>query len=166
MLHEPEIPWNTGNIGRTCVAAGSALHLVGRLGFSLSERRIKRSGLDYWPKLRLFRHEDFAAFEASLPPGAPLLAFAASARRSLWEAPLEAGSYLLFGSESRGLPPALLKRCRRSIFRIPMRPEARSLNLSTSVGIVLYEALRRTQQIRNRGGLRFGHADRAERHGP
>src|SRR2546422_481725 len=96
VLHEPEIPWNTGNIGRTCVATGSALHLVGRLGFSLAEKEIRRSGLDYWPKLKLFRHASLADFEASLPPQASLLAFSTQGRESFWEAPYRSDSYLLF----------------------------------------------------------------------
>ena len=143
VLVEPEIPWNAGNIGRTCVAAGASLHLVGRLGFSLSERRLKRAGMDYWPKLSLLRHDDFAAFQRSLPHGARLRAFAVAAAKTLWEAPLEDDDYLLFGSESRGLPDEALAACAGHVYRVPMRPEARSLNLSTSAAIAVFEALRR-----------------------
>lgn len=142
VLFQPEIPWNTGNIGRTCVAAGAELHLVGTLGFSLSERQIKRSGMDYWPKLTLFRHEDFAAFEASLPAKASVLAFSSAGKMSHWDAPYEPDSYLLFGSESVGLPADLLAKLSANTFRIPMKEGIRSLNLSTSAGIVLFEALR------------------------
>lgn len=142
VLIEPEIPWNTGNIGRTCVAAGARLHLVGRLGFSLSERRIKRSGMDYWKKLELLRHESFDAFRCWLPPGAALRAFAAAAGKTFWEAPFGDDDYLLFGGESRGLPAEALDACGEEVYRIPMRPEARSLNLSSAAAIVLYEALR------------------------
>ena len=144
VLVEPEIPWNAGNIGRTCVAAGAALHLVGRLGFRIGAREIRRSGLDYWPRLRLFRHESLAAFEASLPPRASVLLFTTQARGSFWKAPYRKDSYLIFGRESTGLPPSVLRRHAGRVFRIPMAPEARSLNLSTAAGIVLYEALRRT----------------------
>ena len=143
VLFEPEIPWNTGNIGRTCVAAGAELHLVGPLGFSLSERQIRRSGLDYWSKLKLFRHEDYAAFESGLPAKASLLAFSAQGAKTHWEAPYTKESFLLFGRESTGLPEPLLKRLKT--YRIPMAPDIRSLNLSTSAGIVLYEALRRSR---------------------
>ena len=144
VLLEPEIHFNTGNVGRTCVAAGAALHLVGKLGFSLSERQIRRSGLDYWPKLKLFRHEDFEAFAASLPPKACLLAFSAQGKKTIWDAEFHGDSYLIFGGESKGLADRLIKRFDRKLYRIPMGPDIRSLNLSTAVGIVLYEALRRT----------------------
>ena len=114
VLVEPEIPWNTGNIGRTCVAAGATLHLVGRLGFSLSAREIRRSGLDYWPKLRLRLHADFEAFEAALPAGARLILFDPRAERSLWRARLGPHCYLVFGSESRGFSPEI-RRHRSSL---------------------------------------------------
>jgi tRNA (cytidine/uridine-2'-O-)-methyltransferase len=141
VLVEPEIPWNTGNAGRTCVAAGASLHLVGTLGFSLSERRIKRSGMDYWPKLRLSVHETWEAFKASLPAGARLIAFSPAGKASLWEARFQDSDYLIFGRESVGLDERRLSECQRTL-RIPMRPEARSLNLSTSVAVALYEAQR------------------------
>jgi len=142
VLFEPEIPWNTGNIGRTCVAAGSALHLVGRLGFRIDAREVRRSGLDYWPELKLFRHEDFEAFEEALPQGASVLVFSTKGTRSFWEAPYRKESYLVFGRESSGLPLHIRRRYKRSLFRIPMDRGARSLNLSTAVGIVLYDGLR------------------------
>jgi tRNA (cytidine/uridine-2'-O-)-methyltransferase len=144
VLVEPEIPWNTGNIGRTCDAAGACLHLVGKLGFSLSERRLKRAGLDYWDRLAPKRHEDFAAFESSLPEDAGLLFFTAGGKKSFWDAPFSPDSYLVFGKESDGLPKALLERHAQRLYRIPMAGPARSLNLSTAVGVALYEALRRT----------------------
>lgn len=145
VLLEPEIPWNTGNIGRSCLAAGASLHLVGRLGFSLSERRLRRAGLDYWPRLGPSLHEDWGAFQACLPPGAALLGFSARAPRDYWEAPFGSQSYLVFGRESGGLPSSLRRNLEDRLFRIPARPEARSLNLSTAVGIVLYEALRQAR---------------------
>lgn len=140
VLVEPEIPWNTGNAGRTCVAAGATLHLVGRLGFSLSERQIRRSGMDYWPKLALKQHEDWAAFKTTTAERR-LLAFSPSGRTELWDARFSAGDYLVFGKESVGLDESVLRDCAQ-VIRIPMRAEARSLNLSTSVAIALYEAQR------------------------
>lgn len=142
VLIEPEIPWNTGNVGRTCDAAGARLHLVGTLGFSLSERRLKRAGLDYWERLAPVRHESVASFLHIVPPGEPLLGFSAEGEKTFWEAPYAPDAWLVFGSESRGLPPELRERLKDRLYRIPMRPPARSLNLSTSVAVVVYEALR------------------------
>ena len=144
VLFQPEIPWNTGNVGRTCVAAGAALHLIEPLGFSLSERRLKRAGLDYWPLLTLRRHENFAAFLAQLPAAARLLAFSAQGSATHWQAAYGPDSYLLFGRESSGLPDEVLQRC-AAAYRIPMAGGARSLNLSTAVAVALYEGLRRRQ---------------------
>lgn len=143
VLVEPEIPFNTGNIGRTCVAAGASLHLVGRLGFSLSERQIRRSGLDYWPRLDLHLHPTWDAFEAGLAKDAPLLFFSGSAGRLLWDAPYAADSWLVFGSESRGLPLELLARFQDRCFRIPMAQGERSLNLSSAAAVAIYEGVRR-----------------------
>jgi len=144
VLCEPEIPWNTGNIGRTCVAAGATLHLIKPLGFRIDEREIRRSGLDYWPRLKLVLHDGLEEFLASLPPVPPILVFTTKARVSFRNASYRPDSYLLFGRESSGLPEAVLHRFRASLYRIPMVPEARSLNLSTSAAVVLYEALRQT----------------------
>lgn len=146
VLYEPEIAWNTGNIGRTCVAAGASLHLVGRLGFRLEGKEMRRAGLDYWPKLKLVRHADFEAFRFSLPPEASVFAFSTKARRSYWEASYPPGSYLLFGRESAGLPDSALSLYKNSLLRIPMGPGARSLNLSTAAALALYEALRQNQK--------------------
>lgn len=144
VLIEPEIPWNTGNIGRTCVAAGASLHLVGRLGFQVTGREIRRAGLDYWPKLKLLRHDSLDSFLAALPPQASVLAFTAKASRSFRSAPFRKDSYLLFGKESTGLPEAVLTRFSASLYRIPIGPEVRSLNLSSAAAVALYEALRQT----------------------
>lgn len=146
-LYQPEIPWNTGNVGRTCVAAGATLHLIEPLGFSLSERRIKRAGLDYWARLDLRRHESFDALLGALPAGTPVLAFSSQGTADFWDAPLGGDACLLFGRESTGLPPEVLGRC-AGVYRIPMRPGERSLNLSTAAGVALYEALR--QQRHNK----------------
>ena len=142
VLIDPDIPWNTGNIGRTCVAAGAELHLVGRLGFVLSERRLKRAGLDYWEKLIVVRHETVEDFLKAAGTDA-VLAFSAEGEKTHWEAPYASDSWLVFGSESSGLPAALRERWRDRTYRVPMEPGARSLNLSSAAAIVLYEAKRR-----------------------
>ena len=147
VLFQPEIPWNTGNVGRTCVAAGATLHLIEPLGFSLSERRLKRAGLDYWPRLQLLRHESFEAFAASMGPAARLLAFAPRASADYWDAPYDDDTYLLFGRESTGLPAEIVARC-AGVYRIPVGEGIRSLNLSTSVAIAVYEGLRRRRAIK------------------
>jgi tRNA (cytidine/uridine-2'-O-)-methyltransferase len=143
VLVEPEIHWNTGNIGRTCLAAGAQLHLVEPLGFSLEERELRRAGLDYWPRVAPRIWPDWAALEAALPRlGTPYL-FSAGAPRLLWDAPFKAPAVMIFGRESVGLPAELRERYRDTLIGLPMRdPALRSLNLSTSVGIVLYEAWR------------------------
>ncbi len=144
VLIEPEIHWNTGNIGRTCAATGTALHLVGRLGFSLGSNEIKRSGLDYWPKLAPKVHKTFEDFRAGLGPEARLFFFSTKAAKSFWEAPYTPDAYLVFGSESAGLPAELHERYRGSFYRVPILKGNRSLNLSTAAGVVLYEGLRKT----------------------
>src|SRR4051812_47576590 len=146
-LWEPEIPPNTGNIGRLCAATGAALHLVGRLGFQLDDRRLRRAGLDYWDKVRLHRHASLAEFEAwwaaqGLDPQR-IFCLSARAARPYTDCAFRRGDGLLFGSEGRGLPPEVLARCADRTFVIPMPTGAvRSLNLATAVGVVLYEALR------------------------
>jgi tRNA (cytidine/uridine-2'-O-)-methyltransferase len=144
VLHEPEIPWNTGNIGRTCVATGAALHLIKPLGFKVDGKEIRRAGLDYWAKLELHIHEHLDAFMRSLPVRASILIFTTKAKASFRAAPYRKDSYLLFGRESGGLPPDLLERFSGSLYRIPQTRDVRSLNLSTSVALALYEALRQT----------------------
>ena len=143
VLVQPEIPWNTGNVGRTCAAAGAELHLIGPLGFSLSERRLRRAGLDYWESLSPRVHEGIEAFLNFLPAGADVLAFSAEGERTHWEASYGEESWLVFGGESRGLPPELRTRWRERLHRVPMVPGARSLNLSTAAAVVIYEARRR-----------------------
>ena len=148
MLHvalwEPEIPPNTGNIARLCAATGARLHLIGRLGFRLGDRELKRAGLDYWPDVEIRRHDSLEAFEASL--NGRLLCFSAHANEPYTRAGFCAGDCLVFGNESRGLPASVLERHAGCVFRIPMPTgKVRSLNLATAVGIVLYEALRQLQ---------------------
>jgi tRNA (cytidine/uridine-2'-O-)-methyltransferase len=143
-LVTPEIHWNTGNVGRTCLAAGARLHLIEPLGFSLDEREVRRAGLDYWPRVEPRVWPDWAAFEEALPGlGEPLL-FTPEAERDLWSVPIPEPAVLVFGRESVGLPDELRSRYRERLVSIPMRdPALRSLNLSTSVAIALYEAVRR-----------------------
>ena len=142
VLVHPEIPWNAGNVGRTCAAAGAELHLVAPLGFSLSERRLRRAGLDYWERLAPVVHESLDAFLAALPERADVLAFSAEGAREHWHAPYREDSWLVFGSESRGLPPRLRELWSARLHRVPMVAGARSLNLSTAAAVVLYEARR------------------------
>jgi tRNA (cytidine/uridine-2'-O-)-methyltransferase len=145
VLYEPDIPGNTGNVGRSCLATGSTLHLVGKLGFSLDDTHVRRSGLDYWENVKLVTHKNWEAFQEALPPNAALAFFSKKAERDFWTATFRPESYLIFGCETSGLPAEFQKRYGLDMYRIPMVPgSVRSLNLSTSVGIVLYEALRQT----------------------
>ena len=141
VLVNPEIPQNTGNIARTCAATGAVLHLVEPLGFSLSDKYLKRAGLDYW---RLMTYHRYPSLEDFLQAhqGARMHFASTKAPRGHHEAAYQDGDFLVFGCETRGLPENLLERVYDRCVRIPMRPEARSLNLSNSVAIVLYEALR------------------------
>lgn len=155
VLVRPEIPPNTGNVGRLCVATGTRLHLVAPLGFELSDTQLKRAGLDYWQFLDLQPHPDLEAFFHHLPENAPLVFFSKKAERSLYEQRFETGSYLIFGNESSGLPEDLLQRHPAKCCRIPMADErVRSLNLSTAVGICLYEAIRQINSKAGRDGFR------------
>lgn len=143
VLVEPEIPQNTGNIGRLAVATGSPLHLVGRLGFRLDEHAVRRAGLDYWPLVQLSQHLDLAHFQHAHPEPR-LRLFSASARRSYLDADFRPGDALVFGKESVGLDPEIVARHEDSVFGIPTFGPVRSLNLANAVAIVLYEALRQT----------------------
>jgi len=147
-LVTPEIAWNTGNAGRTCLAAGAQLHLVRPLGFSLDESEVRRAGLDYWPRVRPVVWQDWAAFESALPGlGEPFL-FSAEAPRELWDVRFPGDSVLIFGRESGGLPDELRARHRERLVCIPMADtKMRSLNLSTAVAIALYEVLRQRRNI-------------------
>jgi tRNA (cytidine/uridine-2'-O-)-methyltransferase len=144
VLVSPQIPPNTGNVARTCAVTGSRLHLVGPLGFSLDEKRLRRAGLDYWEDLSAEVYADWSEFEARGLRGqiGKLHLFGARAGRSLWQARFAPGDFLVFGSEQLGLPPALLAGWPDRCLAIPMLPGRRSLNLSVAVGIAVYEALR------------------------
>ena len=141
VLHEPEIPQNTGNIGRLCLGTKSHLHLVGRLGFSLDEKSRRRAGLDYWEKLIYSRHQSFEVIESSISQE-HLFFFSKKASQSLYTASFHPGDYLVFGSETTGLPEHIHKKYEERMYRIPMLGEVRSFNLANSVAIVVFEALR------------------------
>ena len=143
VLIEPEIPTNTGSIGRLCLATQSTLHLVDPLGFEINDTQLKRAGLDYWQHLDVVRHPGLDAFFEFLPDGAPLVFFSKKAKPSYLEHRFEAGSYLIFGKETKGLSKKLIERYSSQAFRIPLYdPRVRSLNLANAVSIVLYEAIR------------------------
>lgn len=141
VLHEPEIPANTGNIGRTCVAAGARLHLIEPLGFRLNEKEIKRAGMDYWKDLDVTRYLNYEDF-LSRNPGAKIYYATTKAPRIYTEAAFEEDCYIMFGKESAGIPEEILVKNQETAIRIPMIGDIRSLNLSNSVAVILYEALR------------------------
>ena len=141
VLVNPEIPQNTGNIARTCAATGAMLHLVEPLGFSLSDKYLKRAGLDYWHLMEYRTSPGMEAFLAA-HPGARMHFASTKAPRGYHQAEYRDGDFLVFGCETRGLPENLLEKVYDRCIRIPMRPEARSLNLSNAVAVVLYEGLR------------------------
>ena len=141
VLHEPEIPANTGNIGRTCCATGTRLHLIGPLGFSLSEKALKRAGMDYWQHLDVTVYDDYNDF-LSKNPNAKIYYATTKAPNVYSQVSYEPDCYIMFGKESAGIPEEILKENPDTCVRIPMLEEIRSLNLSNSVAVVLYEALR------------------------
>lgn len=141
VLHQPEIPANTGNIGRTCVATGSTLHLIEPLGFHLDEKSIKRAGMDYWDKLDVRRYVNYADF-LEKNPGAKIWMATTKAKHCYSDVSFGPDDYIMFGKESAGIPEEILVENEENCIRIPMLDEIRSLNLSNSVAIVLYEALR------------------------
>lgn len=143
VLVAPEIHWNTGNIGRTCLGAGARLHLIRPLGFSLGSRQVKRAGLDYWDRVPLSIWENFEAFSQAMRPRDEEVAlFSKAGARVFWDLPAARRLFLVFGSEAGGLPDQILARYPRACYRIPISNEIRSLNLSTAAGIALYESLR------------------------
>jgi len=142
VLVEPQIPQNTGNIARTCAATGARLHLVEPLGFVIDDRRLKRAGLDYWHMLDISTYGGLSEFFAN--NRGPYLFFSTKAPRIYTDALYPDGVYIVFGREDRGLPESLLRENRERCFRIPMREGARSLNLSNSVAVAVFEALRQS----------------------
>jgi tRNA (cytidine/uridine-2'-O-)-methyltransferase len=149
-LVEPEIPPNTGNVARLCAATSVPLHIVGVTGFRMDDRAVKRAGLDYWPEVQLQRHRDMDALYAALP-ATTFLYLTTKAKRSYTDWEFTGDECLVFGRETRGLPEDLLRANWERCLTIPMlNPNVRSLNLATSVGIVLYEALRQTGALARR----------------
>lgn len=145
VLINPDIPWNAGNIGRTCVAAGAELVFVGKMGFEINSKEIRRSGLDYWQYLKYSVHKDFGSFLSGLGEDPSLIFLSTRGGTAYWDAPYRKDSCLIFGSEGAGLPDWMYETYADSLYRIPMCSEhVRSLNLSTSAGVVLYEAIRQT----------------------
>ncbi|WP_250277329.1 tRNA (uridine(34)/cytosine(34)/5-carboxymethylaminomethyluridine(34)-2'-O)-methyltransferase TrmL [[Clostridium] colinum] len=141
VLLEPEIPANTGNIGRTCVATGTKLHLIRPLGFSVDDKALKRSGLDYWDKLQVYYYDNFEEFlQKNNNP--KVLMGTTKAKKTYTEVDYDKDAFIMFGKESKGIPEEILLNNKETCIRIPMLSEYRSLNLSNSVAIVLYEALR------------------------
>jgi len=148
VLVEPEIHWNTGNAGRSCLAAGAQLHLVRPLGFSLDEREVRRAGLDYWPRVAPRVWSDWEELELALPELGEPFFFSAEARRPFWDVAYPPQVALVFGRESVGLSREIRERYRDRLVGIPMAdPELRSLNLSTSVALALYEVLRQRRAV-------------------
>ena len=141
VLVEPEIPQNCGNIARTCAATGARLHLIRPLGFDISEKAVRRAGLDYWPLVEVIDYDNLEDFFARNDVR-QMWCLSTKAPRSYTEAHFEDGCYLFFGKETRGLPESFLAEHERACLRLPMRSVARSLNLSNSVAITVYEALR------------------------
>lgn len=141
VLHEPEIPANTGNIGRTCVATNTRLHLIEPLGFRLDEKSLKRAGMDYWGSLDVTTYIDYADF-LERNPGAKIYMATTKAPKVYTEVSYEPDCYIMYGKESAGIPEEILVQHQEDCVRIPMVGDIRSLNLSNSVSIVLYEALR------------------------
>lgn len=141
VLHQPEIPGNTGNIGRTCVATGTPLHLIEPLGFRLDEKSVRRAGMDYWHQLEVYRYTNFSEFRER-HPGVKIWMATTKARRLYTEVSYGPDDYVMFGKESAGIPEEILVEYEETCIRIPMLDSIRSLNLSNAAAVVLYEALR------------------------
>jgi tRNA (cytidine/uridine-2'-O-)-methyltransferase len=143
VLVTPEIPTNTGSIGRLCLATNSTLHLVDPLGFDINDSRVKRAGLDYWKHVKVIRHKSFEQFLNSLPSDAPTVFFSTKAKTSLFEKTFKKGSYLIFGCETKGLGEELIEKFSEDTYHIPQYDDrVRSLNLANSASIVVYETIR------------------------
>ena len=146
VLHEPEIPQNTGNIARTCAATGAALHIIKPMGFTIDDKKLKRAGLDYWHLLDITYYENVEDFY-NRNPEAKVFYFTTKAPRKYTEANFEGKVYLMFGKESKGIPECILEKNPNTCVRIPMRPTLRSLNLSNSVAIAVYEVFRQNDFV-------------------
>lgn len=145
VMIEPEIGANTGNIGRTCVGLGAKLHLVGKLGFELSDRRLKRAGLDYWPHLDFVHHSTWDEWWQTVPNPGRVFFFSTKAKASLYETQFQHGDWLVFGKETKGLDISILEKFSENIRQIPMTGPIRSLNVATAVAVVMFEAFRQLE---------------------
>lgn len=153
VLYEPEIPNNTGNIGRTCVATACGLHLIRPLGFDTSEKACRRAGLDYWPRLQPQEHDDWSAYLAAARPRRDQMwFFTTKTRRPIWEAEFRPGDHLVFGKETKGLPDAMLAEYDDRMLTLPMAEGERSLNLATAVCAAIYEGVRQ-MIVRGEAGI-------------
>ncbi len=148
VLVEPEIPPNTGNIARLCLATGSRLHLVEPLGFSIDDRQLRRAGMDYWHQVDLIYWKNLTEFETATRSPARRFLMTTKSERNYWDAKFCDGDYLVFGRETKGLPESLLLSASENCLTIPMASGARSLNLATAVAIVLFEGVRQLQSDR------------------
>jgi tRNA (cytidine/uridine-2'-O-)-methyltransferase len=146
VLVEPEIPPNTGNIGRLCLATRSTLHLVKPLGFSVDDRQLRRAGMDYWPKIDLKYWDDLDEFDRATHSPVRRFLLSTKSETPYWNAHFQLNDYLVFGRETKGLPESFLSANRESCLTIPMEPDARSLNLATAVAVVLFEGIRQLHQ--------------------
>ncbi len=145
-LVEPEIPSNTGSIGRTCLATGSKLHLIKPLGFEITSAQLKRAGLDYWEHLKVSTHDNLDKFLSNIPKNSPKVFLTKKAKKAYFDFNFQPGTYFIFGKETKGLPETLLEENWESCYKIPIFDErVRSLNLANAVGIVLYEAIRQLE---------------------
>ena len=144
VLIEPEIPQNTGNIGRMCAGAWAELHLVGKLGFSLEDRQLKRAGLDYWPKLKWHRHESWAQWWDIVPDKERIFFFSTKAQQNFFNLKLQEGDWLVFGKETKGLPAEVISTHADQCYKISMPGDIRSFNLANTVAMALGEGLRQT----------------------
>jgi len=142
VLIEPEIAANTGNIGRTCVGVGAKLHLVGKLGYTITDRRLKRAGLDYWPYLDFVHHPTWEDWWRGVSDPSRVFFFSTKASKTLFETDFQPGDWLVFGKETKGLDPEILAQFPEQIRRIPMIGPIRSLNVATGVAVVVFEGLR------------------------
>ena len=142
VLYTPEIPQNTGNISRTCAVTGAALHIIRPTGFEISDRTLKRAGLDYWDKLEVFYYDSYADFISKVGDDAPLFFFSSKGEKYYTEPSYPDCAYIVFGCETRGLPAELIRENLHRTYRLPMRATLRCLNLSNAVAIVAYEVLR------------------------
>lgn len=149
VLFEPEIPNNTGNIGRTCVGVGASLHLIEPLGFDVSDKQLKRSGLDYWPNLNWRIHADWDAFLKTLPAGARLFFIETGSNKTIYDQEFMPEDYLVFGKETTGLPKSIIEGNDARLLSLPMPGPIRSFNLANTVAVVTFEAVRqfRTRNI-------------------